>query len=341
MMNNNVKEFFENKKINMVAIDRDNSNWVEYLTKVKLNERFDYIFKTDNYGSINLTDSKMKILGLLDNVSKRFYINDTWYMDRHLPEIKYISLYDVTRLMREDVKKAYNKYIYDNIGDFKSMGYKAYKEYMSYSENVAYLNSKAQERYISNFKLDKIEFSFYNKYYGNSDDGIADTQTILQYIVEGSAFISNVVLQELDKNNDIISSSTSGIPNIPVSRAEKIGFDLLELDYINERIDELAKDTKSLLSKKKFIKEAIDTDTMKTVNVTVVNNNETLTFKYSADQLSRLYMSEYYIPDLATRSKYKNLFKDKWYHDDDIIAKIVKIEYGKKVIYEGEDLSTD
>ena len=71
MMNNNVKEFFENKKINMVAIDRDGSNWVEYLTKVKLNERFDYIFKTDNYGSINLTDSKMKILGLLDNVSKK------------------------------------------------------------------------------------------------------------------------------------------------------------------------------------------------------------------------------------------------------------------------------
>ena len=172
----------DDKKINMVAIDRDDSNWVEYLTKLKLNERFDYIFKTDSYGSINLTDSKMKILGLLDNVSKRFYTNDTWYMDRHLPEIKYISLYDVTRLMREDVKKAYNKYIYDNIGDFKSMGYKAYKEYMSYSENVAHLNSKAQERYISNFKLDKIEFSFYNKYYGNSDDGIADTQTILQYI---------------------------------------------------------------------------------------------------------------------------------------------------------------
>lgn len=341
MMNKDIKEFFENKKITMVTVDKESSSWVEYLIKVKLNERFDYVFKTDGYGDINLTNSTLKILGLLDNISKRFYTNNTWYMDRQLPEIKYMDLYEVTKLMREDVKKAYNKYIYDNIADFKSAGKRAYDEYMSYEENVIHLNLKAQERYISNFRLDKIEFSFYNKYYGNSDNGIADTQSILQYIVDGSTFISNIVLKELAKDNDVISSSTSGVPNIPVNRVEIIGFDLLELDYLNNKIDELAKDTRSLLSKKKFIKEAIDTETMKTVNVTVVNKGETLTFKYSADQLSRLYMSEYYVPDLATRAKYKELFKDKWYHDDDIIAKIVKIEYGKKVIYEGEDLSTD
>ena len=340
-MNRDVKNFFENKKITMVTVDKENSSWVEYLTKIKLNERFDYVFKTDGYGGINLENSTMKVFGLLDNISKRFYTNNTWYMDRTLPEIEYIDLCEVTRLMREDIKRAYNKYIYDNIAHFKSAGEKAYKEYMSYKENVSYLNSKAEDRYVDDFKLDKIEFSFYNKYYGNSDDSIADTQTILQYIVDGSAFVSSVVLKELDKDNDIISSSTSGVPNIPVNRVERIGFDLLELDYINNKIDELAKDTGSLLSKKKFIKKAIDTETMRTVNVTVVNKGETLTFKYSADQLSRLYISKYYVSDLSTRAKYKELFKDKWYHDDDIIAKIIKIEYGRKVIYEGEDLSTE
>lgn len=336
-MKEDVIKFFKDKKIRSIEVDIGGAYSDYYLSKVKLNERFDYLFK--GYTNVNLYKYNMEILGLLDNITKKVYVNNTYFMDRDLSEIEYVDLYKLTQDLKNDVTEAYNKYIYDNIESFKLAGIKAFKEYMRYKENVDCLQSKAQERYMDSFILERMQFNFYNKYYGNSDECTTDTQVILEYIVDRKSFIENAIITEIKKENDLISSAVSGVPNIPVTRKEKIGFQLLELEEINRRIMELAKDKGSLFTKKKKIKDILDTEKMKTVNVTVVQEGKTLTFKYPTNQLSRLYIASWYIPDLKTRDLYEKLFNGRYYRDDEIIAKIIKIEYNKKVIYEGNDIS--
>ena len=215
---------------------------------------------------------------------------------------------------------------------------------MSYEDNVYHLTDTAEKRYVNGYRPDKLDFTFYNKHFGSSRNSIVDTQAILEYIVDKKAFIKAIVEEEINRDGEYIASGVSGIPDIKATRTEKIGFTLLELDEMNRRIDELAKDKKSLLTKEKtiknIIKNGIDVDKMRMINITVESNNTSLTFKYPATQLYNLNMSSWYVSDLKNREKYEEMFKDYRLRDEDIIAKIVKIVYGKKVLYEGDVIAT-
>ena len=114
---------------------------------------------------------------------------------------------------------------------------------------------------------------------------------------------------------------------------EYLGFKILRNEKIQELINAEAQNIHSLLTKKRNIKTALTLFDTKTVNVTVLHNGNELTFKYPTSSLKNFYISEYNIPDLTIRDKFRKLFSDKYYNDDEIISKIVRITFRNKELY--------
>ena len=336
-MDNSVQEFFSNRSMTSMVLESAGSHWNNFLVKVKLNGRFDYLYR--GYSDVQFDNSKLDIFGLLDNITGKFYVTDSYFMDNYLKGGRYISLYDLSKQIREDVNSTFVNCIYDNLEYYKKLGKPVLDSYLQYEENKAELQGKAVDMYISNFKLEKIDFQIYDFKNISNEYRCLSTSDILGYITDKNGYLNQVVETELNKTNERIYSHYSDIQDILVNMREKIGFKLLELDEINRRISELAKDTNSLETKKRNIKAVIDTEKMKVVNVTVEHNGNSLTFKYPTDQLCRMDISSWWIKGNETRNMYNNMFKDGYYRDDDIIAKIVKIEYSKRVLYEGKDIS--
>lgn len=330
-----VNKFIENRGINAVLIKRDNSALDNIVTKVSVTNRFDVYYQ--GYSDIDISSSKLRILGLYDNVEKIIYSICSYDVKQFFPEIKQIQITDVLLQRTKDLNDAYNDYIYNHAEEFKKQGKEVIEQYISCSTDLEIIKNSAINYFINNENPDEVKFKYEEETYF----GIIRLNTILPYLVDKASYIRDCIQNKIyTTDKTTIGSSKCGVADIEVTQEQLIGFYLLKLDLIKKYIKELSEDKNTIYAKKKAIRSALDCDKMKTVNVTVVNNGEELTFKYPTNTLSRFYISEYNIPDTKVRAKYKQLFSDKYYYDDMIVSRIVKITYSKKVIYEGEDISS-
>ena len=209
--------------------------------------------------------------------------------------------------------------------------------YISYSENILSLKSLAEDIYLSMSNIDE-PYKYQFKYSNYTENySVADIKPIVAYLKHKDTYIDDVINTEINSEKVVkIHSNTSGIPSVDATVAEELGFILLKTDAINKYIQEFKKDTKSFLNLKRKIRDCLDLDKMKTVNITVKHNDKELTFKYPVDTLYRFSMSDWNVPDLDTRAKYKDLFSDlDWYKSDENVIKcITKITYGKNILFE-------
>lgn len=332
MKNEVFEKFIYNRKIGSIILD-------DYMfVRVQYDDRFDYLL--DGWGKLEFSSSyrqELELSGLIDNKTHKVYTDNGYRISKYTCDD---DVYDIGKLTEEVITKlndAYNKYIYENKEEFCNIATSIFNTYMSYDENASYLKQKASEQYIivedisapivTNFKYSSL---------GNYDRVLSVAQ-IIKYIVEGDKFIMDSIMAYLEKDGEEkVYSGISGIPDIKVTRKEKIGFQLICNNKYLEYFKEFSENPNSWLNTRRKIYQCLDIEKMKTVNIMVKHNDIELIFKYPAQMLSVFNISDWHIPDLATREKFKNLFKDVEWHtkDDTVISSIQKITYGKNILYE-------
>jgi len=333
MLNKDFEKFIKNRNQTTFKID-------DYIfVKVKYDDDFDYIF--DGYNDFNFNssyNSKIELIGLLDYKTNKLHLTSDYRIGKYADETLIgDTLYSITSAIYRDLNNRYNEYVYKHMDELKSRAQKVYDTYYSYSENILSLKSLAEDIYLSMSNINE-PYKYQFKYSNYTENySVADIKPIVAYLKHKDIFIDDVINTEINSEKVVkIHSNTSGIPSVDATVAEELGFILLKADAINKYIQEFKKDTKSFLNLKRKIRDCLDLDKMKTVNITVKHNDKELTFKYPVDTLYRFSMSDWNVPDLDTRAKYKDLFSDlDWYKSDENVIKcITKITYGKNILFE-------
>lgn len=334
-MNEDIEEFFKNSSVRNLVYKQSELDYI--MTKIKINDRFDLIY--DGHGVIFKSSSTLDLIGVLDNTTNTVYACDYFKMisiNKLIPDMKVLNVSDVINQLSADIEDEYNRRIYAELDYFYKLGDKAFNKYISYERNKVSLDDRAYDRYVKDGDDYKIRFkcNLEESYYYKQRSWL---ESLLESIEDRQALIDGVINQTLNEKR-YINSDVCGIEDIEVTQAEHIGYMLLCNIYINQKVQELFETDKGILTKKREIYKAVSED-KKMVNITIVHNTEELTFKYPVNYLRTFSISSWHIPDTGTRKKFDNLFADKYYYDDLIVQKIVKITYGKQVLYSGEDIS--
>lgn len=157
----------------------------------------------------------------------------------------------------------------------------------------------------------------YKQYHTNNPNSIID------YLTDRKLFLE-------EEARDFIVRNSSEILNGLVTSAEK-----------RKALRRIEENAEHPYHKIKNIVDAIKDNNCITVNLTINKNSIVQTFKYDADILKFNYDASYLSPRYIEKTNEKKLYEEtygKWedFHYEDI----VKITYGKKVIYEDNDFKT-
>ena len=309
-----LKDFARDNTLNQITVKGKYDN-IYLLAKVKCNQYITLIYKSKSLSNdidYNIANIKFERIGFYNSQDDNLY-NLAFYMywDFYISE-KEVEDTPTTSKVCDSVIKA----IEDKA---RSMVDESFKTEKLSKENIEeieeykkyYLKNSVRDRFFSGTQEVTINDWFIR---------VSKNFSIIDYITleteeEKEKFILQKAKDHTQKNRDKIVSL------------------LKKIDLLNKELKAIYEDRNHIFHTRKAIAQAVKDK--KTVNVTILKNEQTFTFKTETRTLSRGQYDEYY-SDLdiqaKDRQKYKELFGTKDYTADEIL----KITYGQKEIYTKE-----
>lgn len=337
----NFNDFLRDKDW-LVYQNKDNADSFMY-NKIPLNNRFIQI--VGGYYDRSVYNVKLSLLGLYDSKEDKFYTVD-WYMTNKI--IEGIRVGDIYKDILDAYSKRVRKYIVENIDDLKDKGRKLYNDVMSDELNYnSYVKNVARELYIRNNTRKEVV-----SIVGIDENSIRECNylDLLGYLEHGSYYIDKMLFRKLNSDgyNSSIWGSYCGSKSYPVHNMEEyIGYYLLVEEAVDKEIENLSKDKNSLGTKLSNMMKVISEGNMCTVNVTLKDGNNEITFKYPVDKFKNLYFSSYYIDPVSVRESVDSFISSavahrvketEYFRDEFVFSLISQISYRGKIIYEDENL---
>lgn len=334
-MKPSIKEFMSNSDLCVYTVDECYSPYK--LIKLPYNDRFVYVFKSMNIIDFSNYNNKLELIGLWDNKLNLIYLDGIYLLHNPFGELQGKRIYEIQKDIQQDVNNHFKNFIKKNYDSLKCRGGQKFREFYNYKENYTELITSAENEYLSRaniLDMPDVTFNASDEYHYLTKDDLLNIINICKYLEDKDSFLDEVLTKIMHSMTKLRKySSVSGLPDLELDIDEYLGFKILRNEKIQELINAEAQNIHSLLTKKRNIKTALTLFDTKTVNVTVLHNGNELTFKYPTSSLKNFYISEYNIPDLTIRDKFRKLFSDKYYNDDEIISKIVRITFRNKELY--------
>ena len=309
-----LKDFARDNAVNQITVKGKYEN-IYLLIKIKYSQYITLIYKSKNLSNNND-----------DNVSNMKFEKVGFYnsKDDNLYDLTFYVYWDFC-IDREEVESTpTTKNVCDSV--------------------IKAIEDKARSIIDDSFKTKKLSkenietLEEYKKYYLKNavrDEFFAETQKVTindRFITPDKNFsvVDYITLEtEEEKEKFILQKAKEHIQK----NINDIVLLLKKIDLLNEKLKAIYEDKNHIFHTRKAIIQAVKDK--KTVNVTILKNGQTFTFKTETGALRRGQYNEYY-SDLdiqaKDRQKYKELFGYKDYTADEIL----KITYGKKEIYNKE-----
>lgn len=306
------------------------------LARVLYGDDFYFIYSGDLDG-VNIYKNSLDFLGIFDNKTDEIYLESNYYNILTESDYNQKLLDDVFKEMEDKVSYCYTEYIDKNKESIKESAKLIYNKYYSYKENVDYTLNKAKELYINDNFVEKIKLS-------NFPSEIKTIKGLSSYIRNGEEFINNLVIKIMTSDDIVrIGSNVSGISDIETTRANSVGFRLLENDRIKSIIQEIddgilddSKDLKKLRNINKVVKD--NQSNIKNVIISIIYNNNELEFSYNFQSLLYMQLNSYHV-ESSKRIEFDRIFEDtRWGDNNKRILAIKTIKYRGKILYEDEEL---
>ena len=309
-----LKNFARDNTLNQITVKGKYDN-IYLLAKVKCNQYITLIYKSKSLSNdidYNIANIKFERIGFYNSQDDNLY-NLAFYMywDFYISE-KEVEDTPTTSKVCDSVIKAIEDKARSMIDD-------SFKTEKLSKENIEKLE-EYQKYYLKNSVKDNFfkgtQEVTINDWFINADKNIS----VIDYITleteeEKEEFILQKAKEHIQKNKD------------------EIVLLLRKIDLLNEKLKAIYEDKNHIFHTRKAIIKAVKDK--KTVNVTILKDGQTFTFKTETRTLSRGQYDEYY-SDLDIQAKDRQKYKELFGTNDYTADEILKITYGKKEIYTKE-----
>lgn len=324
-MNNNIeeltmeklKEFVRDNTTNQIIVKGgDYSNDLFLLTKIKYNKYITLLYKSERLSGDNddnVSNMKLENMGFYNSKDDNLYDMSFIYFYFSINEEELSNTLS-TRAIKESVIKEIEDKAYSMIDDSLLKDKKLSKENMERLEQYkkTSLKNNAKEKFLLGTQKVTIKEAI-------RDYGIR--------VSENFSIIDFITLEtEEEKRKFIIAKAREHLQKY----RDEVVLILKERDLLNVELKTICEDGNNILHARKAIIQAVKDK--QTVNVTVLKNEQTFTFKTETRSLRSCgKYDEYLLFDIQAkdRQKYKELFGHEHYTADDIL----RITYGGKDIY--------
>lgn len=303
--------FLESSDLNMSFQTKE---YIRNLTKVSIgyeNNRFIKIyldnFKRTHYLSIESEDIG-HVLGLYDKKLNMFYFVDGYEYEKLIKYDSHFSLYPKLSAIKAGAKTSFDKLLNQKIDNQKDNLKNITADY------IDTLNDWQIKRLKIEIEKDII--------YG--DSATSEFHKEYEYNIENQQLINLLV----DKQNEIERATTEYL----LKHAESISHQLHKADYYKSYA--LFLKTDPVFQKRKKIIQSLNRSNMKTVNVLYLIDGEELQFKVTPNVQDMKEIYSYNITPLAQRNKF-----EEYTTQDILLDNIIRLTYGKKIIYEDLTIS--
>ena len=306
-----LKNFARDNALNQITVKGKHED-IYLLAKVKYNQYITLIYK-----SKSLSDDND------DNVSNMKFEKVGFYnsKDDNLYDLTFYVHWDFC-INREEVESTpTTKNVCDSV--------------------IKAIEDKARSMVDDSFKTEKLskenieEIEKYKKYYLKNSvrdeffEGVQNVTINDRFIKPDKNFsvVDYITLETAEEKEKFILRKAK--EHIQKNKNEIVLL-LKKINLLNKELKAIYEDRNHIFHTRKAINQAVKNK--KTVNVTILKNGQTFTFKTGTGTLSCGQYNEYYSDyDIQAndRQKYKELFGHKDYTADEIL----KITYGKKDIY--------
>jgi hypothetical protein len=314
-------KFYDFLKSNqsMVRVAGANKEDADIFIKIPIANEIDLLYHQRNYNLYNAEekyvlkyDKKLECVGIWNHVTQTLYESAYFLGDilqANQPYVERVTKEEIEELLRTQLKETIMSYVAENYDMLKQSVTEQMKEqYHAYTDNeieyaFIYDHDTELKRFIPNVSVS------------------LNATTLIDYARDGlsrSNLLGNMLNQYFDKQK------------------QKLGVCILNYEDVNKRLNAIKNNPEDPLHKaKQIIKTIKDTD-CQTVNVTISKNNILFTFKTEADALKNFnqYVSTYKM-NAQDRRQFEQLFGR---NEDYSFYDIVKITYGKKVLYEDKSI---
>ena len=309
-----LKDFARDNTLNQITVKGKYDN-IYLLAKVKCNQYITLIYKSKSLSNdidYNIANIKFEKIGFYNSQDDNLYdliLYVRW--DFYISE-KEVEDTPTTSKVCDSVIKAIEDKARSMIDD-------SFKTEKLSKENIEKLE-EYQKYYLKNSVKDNFfkgtQEVTINDWFINADKNIS----VIDYITleteeEKEEFILQKAKEHIQKNKD------------------EIVLLLRKIDLLNEKLKAIYEDRNHIFHTRKAIIKAVKDK--KTVNVTILKNEQTFTFKTETRTLSRGQYDEYY-SDLDIQAKDRQKYKELFGTNDYTADEILKITYGKKEIYTKE-----
>ena len=309
-----LKNFARDNALNQITVKGKYDN-IYLLVKVKCNQYITLIYKSKSLSDdndCNVSDIKLERIGFYNSQDDNFYDLAFYvYWDFHINE-KEVEDTPTTSKVCDSVIKAIEDKARSMIDD-------SFKTKKLSKENI---------EEIEEYKKYYLKESVRNRFFS----GTKEVTTNDWFIRASKNFsITDYITLETEEEKEkfIIQKAKEHIQN----NRNKIVALLKKIDLLNKELKAIYEDKNHIYHTRKAIIEAVKGK--KTVNVTILKDGQTFTFKTETRTLSNGQYDNYYSDidiQAKDRQKYKELFGYNHYTADEIL----KITYGKKEIYTKE-----
>ncbi|HCA28086.1 MAG TPA: hypothetical protein DEP23_00150 [Ruminococcaceae bacterium] len=283
------------------------------LLKVPKNEQFDYLYSQYNYRKYNIErNANFEYAGVYCRQDGLIY--DSYGKFRSIAEGVecHIGRDQMQKDLESAVRAKVETIIADNRRNLRVSMLTSDAKITDYNYFVRHVApEKARELFLRNTDITDISFRCNYEFDGWNEDNY------LQYILDRDGFSQQQSNKYIDENQEDMFSQ------------------FLENDVLKLKLQSIIDNPDSTLHRIKEIMKAVGESGAKTVNVTILKDNQEFTFKTEADTLTRdpgNHYSNWYIA-AADRREFEKVFgRSADYTPDEI----TQITYGRNTLYEAE-----
>ncbi len=309
-----LKDFARDNTVNQITVKGKHDD-ICLLIKIKYSQYITLIYKSKNLSNdndCNVANIKFERIGFYNSQDDNLYDLAFYvYWDFNISEKEVEDMPTTSKVCDSVIKAIEDK--------ARSMVDNSFK-----NEKLSKQNIEELEEYKKYYLKESVRNKFFTE---------IQRVTINDWFIRVSKNFSTIdyitLETEEEKEKFIIQKAKEHIQN----NRNKIVSLLKKIDLLNKELKAIYEDKNHIYYTRKAIVEAVKGK--KTVNVTILKNGQTLTFKTETRALSNGQYNERYSDcdiQAKDRQRYKELFGYKDYTADEIL----KITYGKKEIYTKE-----
>ena len=289
----------------MTSANNRRSPYYNYFLKINSGkDDVDLVYRTESgtEGVLGVS-SKLELIGIYSKNRKTFY-NIGLYEINDTEEVKDLKILDIKFLVSEVYEKVRGAIIDKVNSKIYEFSDNTIKERNKKHLDTIIIPHESKILFLKSLDLDKYDYA-------------------KRYQLPSINYSQELYIKYLYDAQEVIESEAT---NFIENKKELIAEIMVE-----KEIEEMKTDKKMLNMKE--IYSILNSEKMKTVNVTFNNGKETRTFKINTiGDYNNFTISEYDLTSSKDTSIFREMFKDRNYSDahfDDI----VEISYGRKIIY--------